>query len=347
MALQSNYHAPPRTRRRTRAVAAAVLAVLTLTACGAASEKPGGGVIAADADGLYPVTVLRTNGGQFEGILMGEEQGIWAEHGLKIDARIGADSSAQRVPPLLKGEAQFTQIDATAVIRAVAERLPVKIVAGVQTAPQGNEEGFTRQDGLMVPPGSPITSIQDLEGKTVAVPALGATVHIALLILLEEAGVDPDSVEFVALPAANLISTTEAGQVDAVTLWGAFYGNALAAGFTPVGPSSGEAIPGLPQVVWASADAFVEQNPQLAESFYEANAKANEVANAAPGERRRLMKQETKLPEDYIDTVWLIDYQPNVHPAAISQLASAMYRFGFIDREPDPTEVIWERAAVQ
>src|SRR5690625_459673 len=120
-------------KRLAVSVASMTAAALLFSACGGESE--GADTSASAADATTSLTVLRTNGGQFEGLILGEEEGIWAEHGLEINDEIGADSSAQRVPPLLNGEAQFAQIDATAMIRAAAEGLPIKIVGAVQIAP--------------------------------------------------------------------------------------------------------------------------------------------------------------------------------------------------------------------
>ena len=69
---------------------------------------------------------------------------------------------------------------------------------------------------LAVAPGEveTITSLKDLEGKTVGVSALGNADHTMLLYLLAEAGADPRTVEFAVL-GPNLFEALRRGQVVA------------------------------------------------------------------------------------------------------------------------------------
>lgn len=334
-------------RSRTAALAATASAALVLAACGGGDEETSAGESESGEGGSETLTVLRTNGGHFEPIMLGQEEGIWADHGLEIDDQIGADSSAQRIPPLMNGEAQIAQVDGTAMIRAVSEGLPVQIISGLQNAPDGSEDGFEAQDGLVVPEDSEIESLEDLEGATIGVPALGATVHVALMVALEDAGVDPESVEFVALPGANLLSAAEEGQVDGSTVWATFYGDALAGDFRAVGPSSGESIPGLPQITVGASTQYIAENGDVIEQFTDANAEATEHSNGHPDDRRRLMSEVTELPQDYIDNVWLIPYTTSIDLGAVQTMADALERFGFIDEAPAAEDIVWSGVETQ
>lgn len=74
---------------------------------------------------------------------------------------------------------------------------------------------------------SGIESIEDLEGKTVAIPQIGNTQHLCLLNLLSENGLAPVSeggtVEVVAVENSNLQNMFDQGNVDAALVpepWG-------------------------------------------------------------------------------------------------------------------------------
>ncbi len=59
-----------------------------------------------------------------------------------------------------------------------------------------------------------LTTVADLAGRTIGVSALGNADHVLVLYLLQQAGVDPASVEFAAL-GVNLYHALRLGQVDA------------------------------------------------------------------------------------------------------------------------------------
>ena len=61
---------------------------------------------------------------------------------------------------------------------------------------------------------SEIRAIKDLEGKTVAVSALGNADHALALFLLKQAHADPDKVKFATL-GVNLLEALRQGQIDA------------------------------------------------------------------------------------------------------------------------------------
>jgi len=61
---------------------------------------------------------------------------------------------------------------------------------------------------------SQIRAIKDLEGKTVAVSALGNADHALALFLLKQAKADPDKVKFATL-GVNLLEALRQGQIDA------------------------------------------------------------------------------------------------------------------------------------
>jgi NitT/TauT family transport system substrate-binding protein len=83
---------------------------------------------------------------------------------------------------------------ASIFLNAVAQGVPIKAVSGVR---------LTVSD----PPSNPlvtrnpaITSLKDLAGKTVGVPALTGASVLSLQYLLQKNGVDPNSVKLTELP---------------------------------------------------------------------------------------------------------------------------------------------------
>ena len=73
-------------------------------------------------------------------------------------------------------------------------------------------------DYLIVPKGSPITTLKDLKGKNVGVP-VGSSAHGFLLNAVKSVGLSPSTVNFVNLAPAALQTAFASGKVDAISIW--------------------------------------------------------------------------------------------------------------------------------
>ena len=76
-------------------------------------------------------------------------------------------------------------------------------------------------DAIVVPPGSPIKSVADLKGKTVAV-AEGSSANYNLLAQLDKAGLKFSDVKVEDLQPADALAAFTAGHVDAWAIWEPF-----------------------------------------------------------------------------------------------------------------------------
>src|SRR5262249_20090557 len=76
-------------------------------------------------------------------------------------------------------------------------------------------------DAIVVPAGSAITSVADLEGKTVAV-AEGSSANYNLLAQLDKAGLKYSDVKVQNLQPADALAAFTAGHVDAWAIWEPF-----------------------------------------------------------------------------------------------------------------------------
>lgn len=74
------------------------------------------------------------------------------------------------------------------------------------------------QEDIIVPAGSPITSLKDLKGKKIAVPQ-GSSAHGLALLALKSVGLTPKDVQLVFLPPADAATAFQAGKVDAWSIW--------------------------------------------------------------------------------------------------------------------------------
>lgn len=166
-----------------------------LAACGGGSPEGGG---AGDLTGVtHQLGWLKIS--QFTGFFAGQEKGFYEEEG--IDATIdagGPNIIASQV--VSSGRALVGDDDNTTLLQAIDKGQPLIVYGAIfQKSPYA----------VMSFQEKPITSLEDFEGKKVA---LTEATRPQLIPLLESAGVDPGSVEFV--PAGPDPSQLASRQVD-------------------------------------------------------------------------------------------------------------------------------------
>ncbi|MFI8526567.1 aliphatic sulfonate ABC transporter substrate-binding protein [Promicromonospora sukumoe] len=188
-----------RSSRRTLAAAAAGLALaLSLGACSS-------GGAAGGEDGTIEVNfgyIPDFNGTSL--LAIAEDQGLWEEHG--IDATTSSFTNGPlQIQALGTGDLDFGYIGPGAFWLPASGQ--AKVVA-LNT--------LGRADRVVAQPG--IESVEDLAGKTVAVPE-GTSGDMILTLALEEAGMTKDDVELVPMEPPAIVAALSSGQVDAAGFW--------------------------------------------------------------------------------------------------------------------------------
>lgn len=320
---------------RRRAAAAGLAVGAFLTACGSTEEDAEAG----SDGGPSPIAVQRSSGGSFEAVVLADQLGYFEDEGLDATIDPSAGNPTAAIPLLLNDEYQFAMIDSASACRAAAEDLPIVVVAGILSALPENPQ----QDGVLVPPGSPIDSADDLDGTTIGVPSLGGSIQVTANAAIEAAGGDPTSVEYVQLPFDTLATAAESGQVDAIITLANFYAAAQQAGFSPVTDGAAQ-LPGAPTVVWAASARYVAENPDVVEAFVAATVRGNDHANEAPDDVRAVDTELTQLPADYIADREIARFTSEVDVDALGDLCGAMADQGFIESTPDAEDMVWADA---
>ncbi|RYB91734.1 aliphatic sulfonate ABC transporter substrate-binding protein [Nocardioides oleivorans] len=168
-----------------------------LTACGSDDDSASGGTqITFGYIGDFNGTSL---------LAVAEEQGLWEKAGLDVDTKVFTDGPTQ-ITALGAGSLDYGYIGPGAVWLPASGQ--AKIIA-VNT--------LGGADRVIAQPG--IDSIEDLEGKKVAVPE-GTSGDMILGLALDAAGMTRDDVDLVPMDPPTIVSAFSAGQVDAA---GIFY----------------------------------------------------------------------------------------------------------------------------
>jgi sulfonate transport system substrate-binding protein len=152
---------------------------------------------------------------------IGDQKGTGAEAVLKAAGLLSSLpfkvnwSDFTSGPPMLEamasGSVDIGGVGDAPPVFAASGGEPVEIV-GARETPSGD------QDALVVPKGSPITSIQQLKGKKIAYGS-GSSGNYDLLTVLDKAGLTTKDVTMVNLQPAEALAAFTSGSVDAWDIW--------------------------------------------------------------------------------------------------------------------------------
>ena len=185
-----------------------VLGALTLPGCGA--NQPAGSTADDGAPPLVPVRIGYQPIVFYSYLFLAEELGLFEEAGFDAEL-IRIPSANEMFQGFLAGQLDMTGLTATEIV-----------LRGYETAPEtfdlplmvtlGPDNVANR---ILVRTDSPLTSVEDLAGKTVGSHP-GTTVPNILRAVLDHHGVDPDTVEVQTLRPDVQVEATLSGAVDAI-----------------------------------------------------------------------------------------------------------------------------------
>ncbi len=199
---------------------------------------------------------------------------------------------------------------------------------------------------LVTRSGSGIESVSDLAGKTVAVPQIGNTQYLCLLNLLAENDLSPTTeggdVTVSAISNADVANTMERGDIDAALVpepWGAIL---LEQGAEMVLDYDEIYMEGNYDVaVVVVRKEFMEEHPDLVETFLEAHQAATESINSDLDTALAVINQELddstgkSLSDSVIQEAFTrIKVTSELNQEAISGFAQISLEQGFIDELP-------------
>ncbi|MFI2104866.1 aliphatic sulfonate ABC transporter substrate-binding protein [Isoptericola sp. NPDC019693] len=189
-------------RPSRRAASLSVVLAATLLATAACSGD--------DAAGGSGDDVVEVNFGyipDFNGtslLAVAQDQGLWEKHGVEVEATSFTNGPLQ-IQALGTGDLDFGYIGPGAFWLPASGQ--AKIVA-MNTLGQA--------DRVVAQPG--IDSIEDLEGKKVAIPE-GTSGDMILTLALQDAGMTKDDVEIVPMEPAAIVAALSSGKVDGAGFW--------------------------------------------------------------------------------------------------------------------------------
>lgn len=215
----------------------------------------------------------------------------------------------QLLEALNVGAIDFGSTGEAPPIFAQAAGAPLVYVAHEPPAPRG--------ESILVPKDSPIRSVADLKGKSIALNR-GSNVHYLLVKALEEAGLAYTDVETRFLPPADGRAAFESGAVDAWAIWDPFQAAAEVA-IEARELRNGESIVPNHQF-YLGTRALVTDHRDAVETLIEAIGEIDAWTSANPGAAAAELAPSVGIPADIL-TVALERQSYGVTPLSAETVA--------------------------
>ncbi|MFL6798106.1 MAG: ABC transporter substrate-binding protein [Xanthobacteraceae bacterium] len=135
---------------------------------------------------------------------IGERAGIFKKHGFNLDITY-TQGSGETQQAVIAGSVQIgVAVGTLGALGAYAKGAPIRII-GAETTGAGDLYWYVKKD-------SPIKTIKDYDGKTVAYSTIGSSTYGVVLAYTQQYGINPKLVA-TGSPTATLVQTMS-GQVD-------------------------------------------------------------------------------------------------------------------------------------
>ncbi|WP_404436461.1 ABC transporter substrate-binding protein [Microbacterium aerolatum] len=311
--------------------ALAAITALVLTGCtdsdAPTSGDSGDGGSAGSAD-LIPVTVGVIPIADTAPIYVGDDQGFFEEEGIDLTIET-ATGGAAIVPAVVSGDYEFGFSNQLSLMVAADQGLDIKMVsAAVATT------GDTSKDmgAVVTKPDSGIASPADLAGKTVSSNSVGNINDTAVRSVVDEAGADSSTIDFVEVPFPDAIAAVENDQVDAAFVVEPFVTAATEAGLEVVTYAYADFDPKLDIAAYFALSSV---DADLLEKFQSAMQKSLEFADSNPDVVREIMGTYTKTDPAVLAEITLPTYPTEFDRASSEKLAAAAVEYGVLKAEPD------------
>lgn len=317
--------------RATMGLAAAAALSITLVACAGSAQQESP---STDAEAPAKVTKLSISippVGDSLPVFVAIDQGFFAANNLEVEL-VPAANGATAVNSLISQSTDIALISYPTLINAHAAGLPVTTAAvGIDGTKEYQSAIYTVKD-------SPITTLEQLQGKAVAVPSLNSVGDIFLSGEFLANGLDPATIKYVELPQANMAAALAAGDVDAV-----FMGEPTLSATLKTMELRPIVIQEGPQGLFATSVTLLETRPEVIKAFRAALAEGVAYIEADPhGVAGATLPNHTKLDTQTATNMNLPFFGTEWNASGVQANIDLMVELGIVDKSFPSTDLYIE-----
>jgi NitT/TauT family transport system substrate-binding protein len=301
-----------------------------LAACGGGGD--GGQAGAGSSDSPRKVTVGVIPIADVAPLYLGVEEGFFAERGLDVELVTGQGGAAL-VPAVVSGEQDFAFSNTLSLMVAQQAGLPVQVVAPGNTSTGNPADDF---GCVLVPPGSPLQTVADLAGKRVSTNTLN-NINVAVIRdVVDRAGADSSTIEFLEIAHPDVPQAVATGQVDAATAVEPFKTIALQQGARCLSNVFAEAQED-PLLIGAyfTTSETATSDPELVDAFVEGLQESFAYATENPDEARGILGSFTELSPELAGAITLAGWPEELERGSFEYMSGIGARYGILDGPAD------------
>jgi NitT/TauT family transport system substrate-binding protein len=263
-------------------------------------------------------------------LYLGQAKGLFAEQGLEVTVQ-STLGGAESVPGVVSGQYQFAFANVISVVLAYAKGLPLQVVAAGNSS-TGHAEDFM---GLVIPEGSPVKALPDLEGKTVAVNQINNISGVTVRAAMRKAGGDPDKIKFIELRFPEMPPALGQHRIDAALVVEPFLRVARDQGARVLDWPLVDTAPDLMIATYITTKEYARDHADVVKRFTAAINKSLAYASEHPGEARAILLTYTKIDKAIADKLNLPIWTPRISRESLDTLAGLMVQDKLVSGKPD------------
>ena len=139
-----------------------------------------------------------------------QSTGMFKAAGLNVEA-LSVSTGAVVTQAVIGGAADIGRTSPQVLIAAHIRGIPLVVVAPGAI----HRQNTLSNAAIVVAPNSPLKTLLDLQGKTVACTAIGDVGYLGLRALIDAQGGDSSTVKWIEIPIPAVAAALEAGRIDA------------------------------------------------------------------------------------------------------------------------------------
>lgn len=239
-------------------------------------------------------------------------------------------SSAAVLEAIASNRVDFSFVGEGSLVTGITSKIPMKAIS--VTGVEGN------QNSIIVQPGSPIKTIADLKGKTIAI-AKASSAHIFLIKALEKNGLKESDVNLIQLEPTEALPAFQTGKVDAWGTWDPYVTTEVEEGRARI-VESVKTMNFLSPALMIGSDKFLQEHPDLAATYLKVYQKTVDWLPDNIDEAADILAEEKKMDKKLVKMILQNNHYINSPISediskSVQSTADILYKLGTIREEVD------------